>query len=124
MSPAPHFRIPLNLPHAATIATRIQFDLGKDAAAAARDLTAKLIGVLAPYGQSGENPEAGKADRVVTEAARIARAVVDEIERARAGHDRLGQAVRNLFECLELGEEGAEISLRAGENPKSALRPI
>jgi hypothetical protein len=44
-------------------------------------------------------------------------------ERDGIADDRLGQAVRNLFECLELGEEGAEISLRAGENPDSALRP-
>ena len=48
---------------------------------------------------------------------------MDEIEKAGAGADRLGQQVRNLFECLELGEEGAAISLRAGENPRSLLRP-
>ena len=28
------------------------------------------------------------------------------------------------FECLELGEEGAEISLRAGEDPNSIQRPV
>ena len=37
--------------------------------------------------------------------------------------DRLGQLVRNYFECLELGAEGAEISLRAGEDPRSLQRP-
>jgi hypothetical protein len=40
------------------------------------------------------------------------------------GHDRLGQCVRNFFECLELGREGAAISLRAGENPRSMQRPM
>ncbi len=123
MSPA-FFRIPLNVPHAATLATRIQFHLGKkDDLAPARELAGQLARLIAPYRESGENPGPGEADRVVTEAARLARAIVDEIERAKSGHDRLGQAVRNLFECLELGEEGAAISLRAGENPKSALRP-
>ena len=47
----------------------------------------------------------------------------DDIEKNKLGGDRLGQAVRNLFECLALGEEGAAISLRAGENPRSTLRP-
>ena len=47
-----------------------------------------------------------------------------EIERLKLGSDRLGQHVRNLFECLELGEEGAQISLRAGENPNSVQRPL
>ena len=54
----------------------------------------------------------------------MGRLIVDDIERLGVGDDRIGQAVRNFFECLELGEEGARISLRAGENPKSALRPI
>ena len=38
--------------------------------------------------------------------------VVDDIEQtAGLGYDRLGQAVRNLFECLSMGEEGARLSL-------------
>ncbi|MFZ5495316.1 MAG: hypothetical protein ACOZE5_08265 [Verrucomicrobiota bacterium] len=39
------------------------------------------------------------------------------------GHDRLGQGVRNYFECLELGREGAAIPLRAGKDPESMQRP-
>jgi hypothetical protein len=54
----------------------------------------------------------------------LARALVDQIERAGAGSDRLGQHVRNFFECLSLGEEGAAISLRAGEDPNSIQRPF
>ena len=49
--------------------------------------------------------------------------LVDEIERHALGEDRLGECIRNLFECLELGAEGAVLSLRAGENPDSLQRP-
>ncbi len=124
MSPTPHFRIPLNLPHAGTIALRIQFHLQEHLAdERVRLPLEELVALLAPIRQEGENPAPEKAKITVERAAVIARAVVDEIERLKAGHDRLGQAVRNLFECLQLGEEGARISLRAGENPDSALRP-
>jgi hypothetical protein len=70
-----------------------------------------------------ENPPQDECRTAATEAARLGRALVDAVESGQFGDDRLGQAVRNLFECLELGEEGARISLRAGENPDSALRP-
>ena len=53
----------------------------------------------------------------------LGRLLVDHIERDQLGHDRLGQGIRNLFECLELGREGAVISLRAGEDPRSFQRP-
>ena len=121
----PHFRIPLNLPHAATIAARIHFHLseGPDAPKAL-ELAGRLVALLAPYRMEDENPATDVADRVVTEGAAFARSIVTEIEQLKIGHDRLGQAVRNLFECFELGEEGATISLRAGENPNSALRPL
>jgi hypothetical protein len=54
----------------------------------------------------------------------MARELVALLEPTRLKGDRLGQLIRNLFECLELGKEGAEISLRAGENPNSLQRPI
>lgn len=84
----------------------------------------RLEAVLAPYYDLDDNPGGTIAAKVRDQAAQLARALVEEIEKAKAGHDRLGQAVRNLFECLELGEEGAAISLRAGENPKSFQRPV
>jgi hypothetical protein len=40
----------------------------------------------------------------------------------RARGDRLGQLVRNLFECLGLPEEGAALALQCGEDPGSPLR--
>ncbi len=122
--PVPHFRVPLNLPHACTLASRIIYHLSPRVSDPAVIETAeKMFALLAPFRQSGENPPGEEGKRVAAEAAALARSLVDDIDRLRAGHDRLGQAVRNFFECLELGEEGAIISLRAGENPKSILRP-
>lgn len=123
-----HFRIPLDLPHAGTIAWRIETLLS---AADAPGERAELVGVvqelrrlLEPWRAEGENPGTDEEGaRIAGEAAALGRKIVLGIERLGLGGDRLGQCVRNLFECLELGEEGAAISLRAGENPKSALRP-
>lgn len=123
-APVPHFRIPLNLPHAGTLAGRVKYYFRSSPEARHADsLIDELVALLAPYRQAGENPPSEEAQQVVELAARLGRAIVLEIERLKNGHDRLGQAVRNLFECLGLGEEGATLSLRAGENPGSALRP-
>jgi hypothetical protein len=113
------FKLPLNLPHAATIAARIRYHRQ----GAADEATRLLVHLLDPYREREDNPAPEEAQRIAAEAAVLARRIVDEIEAAKAGHDRLGQAVRNFFECLSLGEEGAAISLRAGENPNSSLRP-
>jgi hypothetical protein len=118
------FRIPLNLPHAATVAVRIVYHLRQGSPARrAVERAAELVVLLDPYRDREDNGPEQDLPHVVEEATRIGRAVVDEIELAKVGHDRLGQAIRNLFECLERGEEGATISLRAGENPGSLLRP-
>ena len=124
----PHFNISLNLPHAATVATRLLYHLNRvqqdkpGVAKAAIEIACDLSGVLRPYKMQDDNPPDPEASAVSAEAAQIARKLVDEIARGDLGDDRLGQAVRNLFECLALGEEGARQSLRAGENPDSALR--
>jgi hypothetical protein len=121
---AAHFNLPLNLPHAATIAHRILYHL-QNAGAAAETLAraGELIVVLDPWRDQEENGPADAAEKARREAAALGRALVDDIERGSRGGDRLGQAVRNLFECLSQGEEGAALSLRAGENPDSMLRP-
>ena len=124
-----HFNVPLNLPHAATVATRLLYHINRvqpDAAKAkaAADLARDLSDRLRPYKMQDENPPEAEGRKVAQEAAIIARQLVDEIARGGYGDDRLGQAIRNLFECLELGEEGAKQSLRAGENPDSALRAV
>ncbi len=126
----PFFQVALNLPHAGRIARRILLLVPestdrRDAESVSLLVTAaKLEALLAPYLELEDNPPAVIASRVRNEAAALGRKLVDEIEAARAGHDRLGQCVRNLFECLELGREGAAISLRAGEDPRSFQRPF
>jgi hypothetical protein len=127
--PVAHFEVIRNLPHAATIARRIEARLAAARAAENSeagellDALADLRETLEPYEDGGDPPEP-EAIAVADEAAAAARRLVDEIERLTLGEDRLGQAVRNLFECLGMGEEGAEISLRAGENPGSLMRPV
>ncbi len=125
-----HFQIPLNLPHAGTISVRIEtfarYRIENEALELAGlfDLIARLQHLLLPYRETGENPVPEEARAAVAEACGLGRRIVDEVEGLGIGHDRLGQAIRNLFETLELGEEGASLSLRAGENPDSALRPL
>jgi hypothetical protein len=126
----PFFDVALNLPHAGRIARRILLLLPAPASGrvvvgvSARVTAAKLEVLLAPYLELDENPPGPVAVRIREEAAALGRLLVDQIEREKSGHDRLGQCVRNLFECLELGREGAAISLRAGEDPKSFQRPF
>lgn len=126
----PFFQVALNLPHAGRVARRILLLISElprtkhvslDGVLA---VATKLEGLLVPYLDLEDNPPALIAARVRQEAATLGRKLVDEIEAAGVGHDRLGQCVRNLFECLELGREGAAISLRAGEDPKSFQRPF
>ena len=125
-----HFDIPMDLPHAGTIAWRLERLLSPDeappepASRPALRLVTALRELLEPYRLSGENPTPREAGELAEKVAAIGRELVDEIDRSGLGFDRLGQCVRNLFECLELGEEGAVISLRAGENPLSAQRPV
>ena len=123
-----HFDIPMDLPHAGRIADRIATlverhadELGIDAPEAL-DRSERLASFLFRNAGGDDNPP--DADTVRDEAAGIARELVDALESSRLTSDRLGQLIRNLFECLELGKEGAEISLRAGENPNSIQRPI
>ena len=123
------FHVPLDLPHAGTVAHRIvlllenRYGDGDDKTEMLIILARHLVRLLEPYRKDGENPLREEGQRVAKEAARLARGLVDQIEKAGIAEDRLGQHVRNLFECLEMGEEGAQISLRAGEDPKSPQRP-
>ena len=123
----PFFDVPLNLSHAGRVARRILLLLppsvgGEGAGAGA--LAEELDALLDPCRDDEDNPPPAEAERVREKAAALARRLVDAIEREGLGHDRLGQCVRNLFECLGLGREGAAISLRAGEDPRSLQRPV
>jgi len=120
---AAHFNLPLNLPHAATIAHRILYYVRNGGPAAALARAGELIELLEPWRDREENGPDDEAERVRQAAAALGRRIVEGVEGSSCRSDRLGQAVRNLFECLALGAEGSAISLRAGENPNSTLRP-
>lgn len=123
------YNVPVNLPHAATVANRIEARLAamqvfdNPEAEALIVLIDSLQETIGKY-EGADDPSDKESEEVVEKAAAIARNIVNEIERLNSGEDRLGQLVRNLFECLGLGKEGAEISLRAGEDPNSLLRPL
>jgi hypothetical protein len=125
-----HYDIPLDLPHAGRIAGRIEELLARHAEEhgsgmdAALELAETLDRLLFPYTAQDENPAESEALAVREQAADLGRKLVDALEASGIAGDRLGQFVRNLFECLALGEEGARISLRAGENPASLQRPV
>lgn len=118
----------VNLPHARTIIQRIARSLealgafGEGANGSALALHAayeRLEEAVRPY---DEDPPLARALRAADEAAERARALVALILETPARGDRLGQNVRNLFECLGLAEEGAALSLQCGERPDSPLR--
>ena len=126
----PYFDIPLNLPHAGRIAEKIcrlveQRALGSDLRWFHLSESAEAMDrLLAPYRIADEDPPGDEAESVRTDAVALGRRLAEEIIRHNLGEDRIGQCIRNLFECLALGEEGAILSLRAGENPRSLQRPV
>ncbi len=116
----------INLPHARTIAERIERQLehlrvleGEDS----RPLNAAIVSLrngLEPWTEDADPKSAtAQADPIVDRARELVKLIVDD-ERARS--DRLGQCVRNLFECLGLPNEGRRVSLACGENPDSLMR--
>ena len=118
----------INLPHARTIVDRIGRTLealggfgheGNGGAQSLSEALADLSGTLRPF---DADPVAEEALRAADAAAVKGRSLVDVIAVTHCQSDRLGQHVRNLFECLGLPEEGAELSLRCGERPDSPLR--
>ncbi|HEY1794209.1 MAG TPA: hypothetical protein VGG34_14935 [Opitutaceae bacterium] len=126
----PFFRVALNLPHAGRVARRINVLLSSEEGADRAALEAALLTVseirdlLEPAVELDDNPAPSIAVKIRDQVAMLGRRLVLQIESGKLGHDRLGQCVRNLFECLGLGLEGADISLRAGEDPGSMQRPF
>ena len=127
-----YFDIPLNLPHAGRIALRICRLVENRALGQGGNLAYLRLGetadaletVFRPF-QNGDDPPEGDAgtQRVQEEALRVGRNLAHEIAALGLHDDRLGQCIRNLFECLGRGQEGAERGLQAGENPLSLQRP-
>lgn len=124
-----YFDIPMNLPHAGTIASRLVYHIERLEQSQKKEFqealqTAEALEeLLANYRFAGENPPEDEGKHIASAAMDLAHRFVDAVETYKCGDDRLGQAVRNLFECLGHGREGAMQSLRAGENPDSVLRP-
>jgi len=123
VEPDPNF---INLPHALTIVGRLAYYLQNRSASMpveqtrVRELLAILEERLGPY---PTDPPPKTATLVARSAAEQARRLAGECIRAGYRGDRLGQCIRNLFECLGLAEEGATLSLKCGERPDSPLRP-
>ncbi|NUN48194.1 MAG: hypothetical protein HUU15_05110 [Candidatus Brocadiae bacterium] len=124
-----HFPVPLSLSHAATVSLRIARQIsrhGPDFPPEAEPLfkyVGELTAVLSPYMAGTGDPPEAEGQRTAETALRLGRRIVEQIVELKWGEDRLGQCVRNLFESLEHGEEGAALGLRAGESPDSAQRP-
>jgi len=118
----------INLPHARTVLHRVDRSLetlgaygesGNGGASVLRHVMAELEGRLRGY---VEDPPPQEAIPAADAAAEAGRRLVSAIEKTRCRSDRLGQSIRNLFECLGLREEGLRLSLRCGERPDSPLR--
>jgi hypothetical protein len=118
----------INLPHARTIIQRIERSLealgafgegGNGSSAALRTACERLEEAARPF---DEDPPLHRALRAADDVAARARELVALILATSARGDRLGQNVRNLFECLGLSEEGRALSLQCGERPDSPLR--
>jgi len=118
----------INLPHARTVLARIGRSLealgafgeaGNGGALALHQAFDALGKELEPF---DEDPPEAQALRIADALAERGRELVAAILETPARSDRLGQHVRNLFECLGLPEEGAELALRCGERADSPLR--
>jgi hypothetical protein len=118
----------VNLPHARTIVHRIGRSLealgglGEPIDAGAPPLMRALDALEEEARPHDDDPPIQEALAAADRIAACARALVSAIVETPLRGDRLGQHVRNLFECLGLAEEGAVRSLECGELPDSPLR--
>lgn len=120
--------VQINLPHARTIVARIGRSLealgafGEKGNGGAMTLHGAFGRLEESVLEFDEDPALEDAVAAADAVAILARAVVGAILETPCRGDRLGQSVRNLFECLGLAEEGAALSVRCGERPDSPLR--
>jgi len=118
----------VNLPHARTLIQRIGRSLealgafGEAGNGAALPLHRAYEALESEARPFDDDPPFEKALLAADALAVHARALVSAILDTPARGDRLGQSVRNLFECLGLAEEGAAHSVKCGERPDSPLR--
>ncbi len=118
----------INLPHSRTIARRIGRTLealgafGEGGNGGAMPLSAAYAALERATEPYEDDPPFERALQAADEVAERARSLVTALLATQVRSDRLGQHVRNLFECLGLAEEGASLSLDCGERPDSPLR--
>jgi len=117
----------INLPHSRAVVLRIGRTLDfagafREDASGGRALQAAFTALEREAAPWDEDPAQDAAVSAADAVAERARALVGAILDTPLRSDRLGQHVRNLFECLGLAEEGAELSLRCGERPDSPMR--
>jgi len=118
----------VNLPHARTIVSRLGRTLealGAFGEAGEPDdpaLGAALDDLEGAVQGFDEDPPFEEALRAADAVAERGRALVDALLKTPFRSDRLGQIVRNLFECTGLPQEGADLALLCGERPDSPLR--
>jgi hypothetical protein len=128
MSDAYQRYVNINLPHSRSVINRIGRTLEflgafrEEANGGALALHAAFDGLEREAAPWDEDPAQDVAVAAADAVAARAREVVAAILETSVRSDRLGQHVRNLFECLGLAEEGAELSLRCGERPDSPMR--
>ena len=120
--------VQINLPHARTIVARLGRTLealgafGGSGNGGALALHSTYEALEASVREFDEDPPMEAALEAADAVAGFAREAVAAILATPCRSDRLGQWVRNLFECLGLAEEGARLSLECGERPDSLLR--
>ena len=116
----------INLPHARTIVQRIGRSLDALGAfpeeGAEGELPEALLALEETLRDFDEDPGAEIALPAADATAAAGRRLVDAILATPWRSDRLGQHVRNLYECLGAPDEGATLSLQCGERPDSPMR--
>ncbi|MFM9872358.1 MAG: hypothetical protein ACKVQS_02695 [Fimbriimonadaceae bacterium] len=124
----PYFNTPVNLTHAAEIARRL---CGRIAQAVPQDKDSEaleqanlIFAELFPYIYDNQFPNPAEQMVVVAHSLDLVDLLVKLIQIENCRNDRIGQSVRNLYECLGQGKLGATMGLLAGENPKSIQRPV
>lgn len=124
----PYFDIPVNLVHAATIAKRLCSRIAQSVPptydSEALEQANLILSELFPYHIELSEPNPAEQMIVSSHVLDLVRHLVVLLNAEQISNDRIGQSVRNLFECLGRGEEGAKMGLRAGENPNSLQRPL
>jgi hypothetical protein len=118
----------INLPHSRTIVQRISRNLELLGAfregenGGALELVGACERLERAVRDHNDDPPFAQALDEADRLAGLARALVEAVLNTSCRGDRLGQSVRNLFECLGLPQEGADLALRCGEAPDSLLR--